>query len=201
MNAATQKFYQKFASLCKKDYLSDKEALPKFFRFCIDHDYAKAVEIWEFFLSEHDALAASDPSAASLLGDKIFAVFAQRSQPKALKLLLESSDIRRAVLTYSPEAMTGLTFDMTAQLLMSSKVEDAEELLKAAHKNTCSRSYGQIMKDLVEKILVEVMKKANVSGKKPDLPKKTAASLLSCIAKIRGGEKALLEQRIKELQN
>ena len=53
------------------------------------------------------------------------------------------------------------------------------------------------MKTLVEKLFVEILKKNN--NTRIAVPKKVSALLLSHIAKIKTDERALLEQRLKEI--
>ncbi|MDE6293653.1 MAG: hypothetical protein K2L88_03415, partial [Clostridiales bacterium] len=83
-------------------------------------------------------------------------------------------------------------------LLVANKVDVVDGIFKNVMKNELmKKSFGQYMLEFLDKFFIEVMKKN--AGRKVELNRKQSTMLMSYAQKVKGDEKAMLVQRIKEI--
>ena len=196
MNAKEQKYLGLLKRLMRlelpaqdKEYVSAMTELAAF-------DYGAAVTVWEFFLTESDsALGRSD--YAELLIDKTEKLMENVSASKFVRALSESAALRGAIYRRSATALTrSETIGYEVQFVLGGKFSESEDVLKNAMKNNGGAEYGKFLAAVVDRIIIELVKKNTA---KPSFPKKQATHILEYADKIKGPEKALIAQRIREL--
>lgn len=196
MNAKEQKYLGLLKRLMRlelpaqdKEYVSAMTELAAF-------DYGAAVTVWEFFLTESDsALGRSD--YAELLIDKTEKLMENVSASKFVRALSESTALRGAIYRRSATALTrSETIGYEVQFVLGGKFSESEDVLKNAMKNNGGAEYGKFLAAVVDRIIIELVKK---NPAKPSFPKKQATHILEYADKIKGPEKALIAQRIREL--
>lgn len=160
----------------------------------IDFDYPSAVRLWEYALLECES-KMSDKNYARVLCDETEAVFEKNNAARLARTIADSPTVRAALYRYSftslsrPEPIGYLV-----SAVVSGKTDEAEDIMKCALKNADGR-FGEFLLAAVERVIIELIKK---NAKNP-MPKKISALLLSYADKIKGAEKALIYQRIREL--
>lgn len=186
MNANLTKFYAAFTAFCASDRTVPdvKKHVPDM----LAADFARTAEMWEYFAAADD----TDP----VFGDGMFRLFFAKSPKATVKLLTDVPAIRKIVYGLSPAVTEGDLLQIVADLLLSGKLADGEELIKCVLKNP-NTAFGAYMKALVEKLFVEILKRSD--NARIVMNRKLSALLLPYIAKIKTDERALLEQRIKEI--
>lgn len=197
MNAKQLKFLELFAAFAKTEP-TDEKGLLKCFKALLEHDFLQAADVWEYLIVENEELL-SDKKTAQLIGDKIFNLFFHKAQTKTIKAICDSAPIRRALYQYSPSAGDGELFLILSNLFCTNKIDDADNILKCLVKNTASKkTFGIMMKEHLERLFIELLKKSG--GQKIEMSRKLSTLLLGYITKIKTDERAMLEQRIKEVQ-
>ena len=185
MNANRIRFYNLFAEICREPSASK---LTKNMSALAGLDFAAAAEVWDYFATVNP----DDP----IYGEEVFRLFYSKSAKATVKLVKENPSIRKSVFGLSPSVAEGVLLSVVSDSLLSGKTEEADELIRCVFKNA-SVTFGAYMKALVEKLFVEILKKNNNS--RIVINKKVTAPLLSHIARIKTDERALLEQRLKEI--
>ena len=160
----------------------------------LEFDYASAVRLWEYALAESEA-SMTDSSHARVLADVTEAVFEKKNAARLARTIAESAPVRNAIYRYSQTALTRAEpTGYLASALVTGKTAEAEEIMKCAVRNA-SGDFGPFLLAAVERVIIELLKK---NAKSP-MPKKLSALLLAYADKIKGDEKALIYQRIREL--
>jgi len=141
-------------------------------------DFTIAMNMWEykFFDSE-----------------EIFKMFNDLSETKTRQLLIENSPLLKLIYI-SQLNETGLKF--LVNLILSPKIEIADEILRYIKSNT-NINYDDAMMTIVNSVFNTYCEREQV--KKCSLNRKQTALLLDYVSKIKGPNKMLLTQRIKEL--
>ena len=196
MNAKQIKRYEILSEFFNSDMMK-AAAVDKYFGAMLKLDYSFAEELWEFMLIRNDA-DLKNPVFAALYVDRILGMFLKTNAPKAQKTLIDNAVIARAVFGFSPTADKGELFNMPINLLVANKVDTVDGIFKNVMKNELmKRSFGQYMLEFLDKFFIEVMKKN--AGRKVELNRKQSTMLMSYAQKVKGDEKAMLVQRIKEI--
>ena len=196
MNAKQIKHYEILSEFFNSDMLK-QAAVDKYFGALLKLDYALAEDLWEFMLIRNDA-DLKNPAFAALYIDHVFALFLKANAAKVQKTVVDRAVIQRAVFGFSPTADKGELFDMPINLLVANKVDVVDSIFKNASKNEAmKKSYGQYMLAFLDKYFIEMMKKN--AGRKVELNRKQSTLLMSYAQKVKGDEKAMLVQRIKEI--
>lgn len=172
-----------------KEYISALGELAAF-------DYGAAVTLWEFFLTESEsALGRSDYT--ELLVDGTEKLMEDVSATKFARCLAESPIVRSGIYRRSATALRRAeTIEYEVRFILGGKLAESEDVLKNAMKNNGGADYGRFLAAVVDRAISELARK-NPSG--PSFPKKQAAHILEYADKIKGPEKALIAQRIREL--
>jgi len=195
LNAKGLKFLELFEALLKIDIELDKIACAKAVRNLLDLDYAAAADVWEYLASTREAQFEQNERLSETVGFDLLNQFYARAASKCVKTLLDTPPIRRAVFLYSKNACAENSLTMLADLLIAGKFTAADEIFKCLLKNARVH-YGKTVKNVVERVFADLLKK---NPAKIVMKKDLAEFLLACIRKIKTDERALLEQRIKEI--
>lgn len=196
MNAKEQKYLGLLKRLMRlelpaqdKEYISAMGELAAF-------DYGAAVTLWEFFLTESES-ALGRSEYAELLIDKTEKLMESVSATRFVRCLSESPVVRGAVYRRSATALSRAeTIGYEVQFVLGGKFAESEDVLKNAMKNNGGAYYGKFLAAVVDRMIIELVKK---NPAKPSFPKKQATHILEYSEKIKGPEKALIAQRIREL--
>jgi len=114
---------------------------------------------------------------------------------KTVKVILQTPLLIKGFYTLG-EPFEGAAIEILTDLLCSGKTAQADAVLKALYKNT----YGEYNKGMVTVFEMYIQKLKEKQNKMvPVLEKKTVKLLTEHIEKIKGPEKPLLLQRIKEM--
>lgn len=196
MNAKEQKYLGMLKRIMRlelpaqgKEYIAVMKELAAF-------DYASAVTLWEFFLTESDS-ALGRSEYAELLVDRTEKLMEEMSATKFARSLAESAIIRSGIYRRSATALRRAeTIGYEVQFVLGGKFDESEDVLKNAMKNNGGAYYGKFLAAVVDRMIIELVKK---NPAKPSFPKKQATHILEYSEKIKGPEKALIAQRIREL--
>ncbi|MDR0462148.1 MAG: hypothetical protein LBG88_02315 [Christensenellaceae bacterium] len=179
MNAKTTRKYELITKIAGNDtntayYLSE---------LC-DIDFATAFEMWEYALS---------------LGKDIvvpgFDIFEKASEMKMRQLFCESIPLQKLIYS-SKSARAPQAMNFLCNLILSAKLDAAHECLAKLLTNG-HMDFGNSMKLVLDTLFAMYCKKNNV--KVPVFTKKQKELLVGFIEKVKGPNKALLLQRMKEL--
>ena len=196
MNAKQVKQYEIFSEFFNSDMLK-AAAVDKYFGAMLKLDYTYAEDLWEFMLIRNDA-DLKNLAFAKLYIDRIFELFLKANAAKVQKTLIDRTVIGRAVFGFSPTADSGELFNIPINLLVANKVDTVDAIFKNVIKNEAmKRSFGKYMIEFLDKFFIEMMKKN--AGRKVELNRKQSTLLMSYAQKVKGDEKAMLVQRIKEI--
>lgn len=200
MTAKQLKFYQILKKVNTVNVFTEMDKLLDGIKQAIALDYYAAVEMWEFLILDNEEKLLKDIALAAVICDKIGQVFETKAHAKYMKTLTENPVICRAAYTYSPTCYgRAESVAHIVSYLVPAKTEEADILLSCASKNTSNKAtFGEFMKAVVEKLFIELLKKADDGRVR--INRKSIPLLQEYINKIKGPEKALLTQRIKEVQ-
>ena len=160
-------------------------------------DFTTAFEVWEFILNGHQA-ELGDRAIAGNLESKLFTLFNTISETKTRQLFTESAPLNKSVYTFSATSCNGTNLQILVNLILSAKIEPAEQALSCIKSNALADfDYGEAMRRIIDTVFATYCAEKGV--KKCELNRKQKTLLLDYIAKIKGPNKALLTQRIKEL--
>ena len=196
MNAKELKFLELFDAFVRIDIAADKMALTKSIRQFMDLDYQMAVNVWEYLAATKEDKLGKDEKLAEIIGFELFNQFYARAAVKCVKAICDVATVRRAVYQYSKNAGAENALAILVDLLVANKVNSGEEILKCLLKNERIQ-YGQVLKRMLERVFIELLKK---NPAKIEMNRKLAEMLLTYIRKIKTDERAMLEQRIKEIR-
>lgn len=196
MNAKQVKHYELLSEFFTSDVLK-QAAVDKYFAALLKLDYTYAEDLWEYMLIRNDA-ALKNATLAALYIDRVFELFFKSAAQKALKTVNDRAVIQRAVFAFSPSVADGELFDLAVGLLVANKTDTVDAILKNVAKNEAmSESFGRYMIKFLDKFFIEIMKKN--TQRKVELNRKQSALLMSHVQKVKGDEKAMLVQRVKEV--
>lgn len=196
MNAKQVKQYEILNEFFTSDILK-RAAVDKYFGAMLKLDYTFAEDLWEYMLIRNDS-ELKNTAVAKLYIDHVFELFFAASSAKALKTVNDRAVVQRAVFGFSPTAHDGELFNLPVNLLVANKVDAVDAILKNVLKNEAMKpSFGGYMIAFLDKFFIEVMKKS--AQRKVELNRRQSALLMSYVQKVRGDEKAMLVQRVKEV--
>ncbi len=196
MNAKQVKYFEIVSEFFGSDMFKPA-AVDKYFGAMLKLDYASAEDLWEYMLIRNDA-DLKNPVVAALYIDKVFSMFFGVNQAKALKTVLSRPVIERAMFGFSPSVGDGEIFMLPINLLISGKTDAVDEILKFVAKNDAMKpSFGEYMIKFLDKFFIEMMKKD--AQRRVKLNTKQSSLLLSVVQKVKGDERAMLVQRVKEV--
>lgn len=199
MNTKLIKYYDKIFEFGRVDPLSEPEKVYDFFNYMLDYSFEQAGEIWEYLLESKKSALQSSQVVISLV-DKVLLLFAEKSEQKTIKLLIENTVIRTAVYQLSANADSKFTLSIICNILLSSKMDTSEDFLKVLQKNTVIKNgFAGAMKKIINSVIETLRIKAAEKDIPVKMQKKLSTLLLSYVSKIKGAHKAVLTQKIKEV--
>ena len=158
-------------------------------------DFTVGFEVWEYMMHAHQKFLTSQVVSINM-ETKIFAMFNNLSETKTRQLLLASDPLIRLIYGACATSCTGLNLAALVGFILSAKLEAAEVALAAVRSNTTG-DFGDRMRIIIDSVFKTYCESKGV--KKCELSRKQSALLLDYCAKIKGPNKMLLTQRIKEL--
>ena len=158
-------------------------------------DFTVAFEVWEFMLHFYSKEVA-DKTVATNLESKIFNMFTGLSETKTRQLLVASDPLIRLIYGACATSCTGVNLVTLVNWILSAKLEVADAALAAVRSNP-TEDFGERMRIIIDSVFKTYCESKGV--KKCELSRKQSALLLDHCAKIKGPNKMLLTQRIKEL--
>lgn len=199
MNAKQIKYYDKIFEFGRVDPLSEPEKVYEFFTFMLEHDFEQAGEIWEYLLESKKSALQSSQVVISIV-DKVLLLFVEKSAQKTTKLLIENPVIRNAVYQLSANADSEFTLSVVCNILLGGKIETSEDFLKALQKNTALEcEFSGVMREIIDNVIEALRTKAAQKNAPVKMQKKLATWLMSYMSKVKGAQKAILAQKIKEV--
>ena len=193
MNTKTQQKYNLIIEIAGAD--ANTTNLTAKFEELLGNDYQIAFDMWEYTLSKYQTDLA-DPKFCMIYEQNLFKMFSLAGDTKFRTCLCESLPMLKLVYGQCTSAGTGHNLAFIVNLVLSNKIEDADEILRAM-KNNANIDFNERLKDVVDKVFLEYCARNDV--RVPVLNKKQKTLLMDYISKIKNPNKALLTQRIKEL--
>jgi hypothetical protein len=158
-------------------------------------DFSCAFEVWEYILGKRSG-SLDDVTVCALIEGRLFEMFVSLSEGKTRQFFTESLPLNKIVYTLCASSCTGANLRFIAGLVLSTKLTSAEEALRCVRANQ-NGDFGERMKSVLDEVFALYCERNQT--KKPELNKKQSTMLLDFISKIKGPNKNLLTQRIKEL--
>jgi len=168
------------------------------FRELAGIDFVVAFEVWEYTLGKHVSTLANGEISDNIEG-RVLSMFLGISESRTKQMLLDNPQLLKLIYTNASTAASGENLSILTQLILGSKVEKADEILKlvGSNKNT-NMDFGDRMKTIIDDVFNTYCAKSG--SKVPNLNRKQTMMLLEHALRIKGANKALLVQRVKELQ-
>jgi len=155
-------------------------------------DFETAFEMWEFILARHTPPTTSPENIIT----KPFTMFLRISEMKTRQLFCESLPLQKLVYGTTAAGEREPCISFLTNLILGGKIEIADECLTKLRTNP-QINFNETMRIIVDDIFKTYCARHNV--KVPVINRKQKMLLLSHIEKVRGPNKALLTQRLKEL--
>ena len=151
-------------------------------------DFNTAVEMWEYKMTKN-------PDTFN--GDDVFGILSNVSESKLRAAVLNNTALLKLIYGANSESCTGANLEFLASLIVTSKIAEAEEILKMV-KNNATGDFTERMKAVVDAVFELSMGKTGT--KKATLNHKQTILLFDFVSKMKSGTtKNLLTQRLKEL--
>ncbi len=196
MNAKQIKYFETVSGFFGSDIFK-ATVVDKYFGDLLKLDYAAAEDLWEFMLIRNDA-DLKNPAVAALYIDRLYGMFSSINAAKTAKTIIDRPVIMRAVFRFSPLAAGGDLFALPINLLVSNKIDTVDAILKQVAQNEAMKpSFGEYMINFLDRFFIETVKKD--AQHRVKLNNKQSTLLLSTVQKVKGDERAMLVQRIKEV--
>ncbi|MCH5162460.1 MAG: hypothetical protein J1G38_03100 [Clostridiales bacterium] len=196
MNAKQVKFYEIVSGFFGSDIFK-AAVVDKYFGDLLKLDYTLAEDLWEYMLIRNDS-DLKNSAVTALYIDRLYNMFYAANAQRALKTVIDRPVILRAVFKFSPAADDGELFMLPVNLLVSNKIDAADSILKQVSSNDAMKpSFGQYMIKFLDRLFIEMTKKD--AQRRVKLSNKQSQLLFSTVQKVKGDERAMLVQRVKEV--
>lgn len=151
-------------------------------------DFNMAIDLWEYkMIKDINAFAGAD----------IFNILESVSESKLRAAVLANPALLKLIYGASEESCTGANLQFLASLVVTSKINEAEDILKMV-KNNPTGDFAERMHAVVDAVFALSMGKTGT--KKATLNHKQTILLFDFVSKMKTGTtKNLLTQRLKEL--
>ena len=151
-------------------------------------DFNMAIDLWEYkMIKDINAFAGAD----------IFNILESVSESKLRAAILGNPALLKLIYGASEESCTGANLQFLASLVVTSKINEAEDILKMV-KNNPTGDFAERMHAVVDAVFALSMGKTGT--KKATLNHKQTILLFDFVSKMKTGTtKNLLTQRLKEL--
>ena len=193
MNAKKTRQYNLIIEIAATDAADAK--LPTLLAELCATDFTTAFEMWEFMLAQSQA-QLGDAEVCVNIEEKPFSMFLRISETKTRQLFCESLPLQKLVYGNCATGGTSHNLGFLVNLVLSNKLDNADECLRCLKSNSAV-DFNEKMRIVVDSVFSTYCARNNV--KVPVLNKKQVKLLLSYVEKVRGPNKALLTQRLKEL--
>ena len=161
-----------------------QNTLPPILSELVAIDFQTAFEVWEMCL-----IRGAEVVQAGL------DIFLKASESKTRTLFMENANLIKLVFS-SKEATAKNVLEFLAAFILSNKLETADECLMRLRASTAV-DFNDAMRPVIDTVFAVYCKEHGV--RVPSFNKKQRDLLLDHINKIKGPNKALLLQRMKEL--
>lgn len=196
MNTKQVKYYEIVSGFFASDIFKDA-VVDKYFKEMLKLDYTLAEDLWEYMLIRLDA-DLKKKEIATLYVDRVYKLFSASNNARVIKTVVDRPVIERAVFRFSPTADGGELFMIPINLFVAGKLDAADGILKLLSQNVAMKpSFGGYMIAFLDKAFIELTKKD--AKRHIRLNNKQAALLMSTVQKVKGEEKPMLVQRVKEV--
>ena len=179
MNQKTARKYELISKIAN----GEENVLQDLKELC-EIDFQTAFEMWEFAISRDQNIVVAG------LG-----LFQSVSETKTRILFIESLPLQKLVYS-SAEAADAKIINYLVNLILTNKLEVAGECLARLKTNT-NIDFNELLRTIIDTAFKTYCKKNDV--KVPSFNKKQKMLFVEYITKIKGPNKALLLQRIREL--
>lgn len=151
-------------------------------------DFTMAIDLWEYkLIKDINAFA----------GEDIFNILESVSESKLRAAVLGNPALLKLIYGSSEDSCTGANLQFLASLIVASKINEAEDILKMV-KNNPTGDFAERMHAIVDSVFALSMGKTGT--KKATLNHKQTILLFDFVSKMKTGTtKNLLTQRLKEL--
>ncbi len=151
-------------------------------------DFTMAIDLWEYkLIKDINAFA----------GEDIFNILESVSESKLRAAVLGNPALLKLIYGSSEDSCTGANLQFLASLIVASKINEAEDILKMV-KNNPTGDFAERMHAVVDAVFALSMGKTGT--KKATLNHKQTILLFDFVSKMKTGTtKNLLTQRLKEL--
>ncbi|MCL2621786.1 MAG: hypothetical protein FWD32_02010 [Firmicutes bacterium] len=158
-------------------------------------NFDAAADMWELLLSKNIKVVAL-PQNSAVMVEGVLDTLIKQSQTKTVNYIYDSLPLIKLIYGNNCLAASDNTLSILSGAILSNKIDIADNMLMALRGNT-NIDYADRMKAVVEDVFNTYCQNKNT--KKPELNRKQKTLLLEFISKVKGPNKLLLEQRIKEL--
>ena len=179
MNQKTVRKYELITKIANGD-----DGVMQNLRELCEIDFQTAFEMWEYAMLHDQAIAVAGLD-----------FFNSVSETKTRTLFCESLSLQKLIYS-SAEASDPKLIDYLVNLILINKLETAGECLARLKTNT-NIDFNELLRTIVDTAFAVNCKKNDVLV--PSFNKKQKTLLVEYITKIRGPNKALLLQRLREL--
>ncbi|MCL2586662.1 MAG: hypothetical protein FWE31_00295 [Firmicutes bacterium] len=170
------------------------EGIIKLFDELARNDFQTAIDMWEFTMTTY-APQLSKLEVSQLLETRVWEVFSSVSDAR-LKTNLGNNPQLLKLIYSSVTAATAGNLAYITHLVMGGKIDAAGEILKLISLNK-TPDYNTRMQAIVDDVFVAGCKKSGTTV--PSLNRKQTMLLLEYALKMKGPQKNIMSQRIKEL--
>jgi len=159
------------------------------------NDFTTGIEMWEFMLSTYAEKLGSQEIAGNIEG-RLFETLQRVSDARLRQTLGSNPQLLKLIYNQSITAATGANLAYLTSLVLTSKIDAADEILKLIATNKTG-DYNARMSTIIDDVF-ETQCRKNAT-RVPNLNRKQTMLLLEYALKMKGPQKAVLTQRIKEL--
>lgn len=199
MNTKQKTILDLIFELSSHDYVTSHLHIKIFFDKLLAVGLGEAVEYYCYLTAKHQNDYIKNEQFAAALCDGVFSQMYKKEGQRALKALGDDPEFLRSVYTYSSAAADGELLEYLLNAVYTQKFDRAQDIMRALMKNKRIDGFGQAMKALADSVITEAFRRAAKEGKKASLPRSVSAFLLESAQRIKSTERAVVEQRIKEI--
>lgn len=190
-------YLQLFSQMAKIE-ITDTIALKRKVQSIVEFNYDYGIEAWEFLIESYEDQINADNRLAECIGNGILGIFYENNAQKTLKIIKEVPAISRTVFMHNPLADKDLLQVIVAEWLMGAKYDAVEFAFSLLQKNK-RIEFGNYITIMVGYAISETIENCKANGNRIAMPRKMSELLLKFVARLKGPDKALLQQRIKEV--
>lgn len=192
------KTYKLYDSLFRLGSLKIEDSIDilNVFKHLIASDFNSGLSAWEFLIEKYEK-KISEKNHAEIILVEVYKLFKTKNILKCTKAVLETPALLKALFLDSESIYNDSVLEFAVNLITQSKFLQAHEVFKLLSKNILI-DYGKVLKEIFEKYFDMLFLKSS-DKKIIKTNKKTAEFFMTYISKIKGGDKALLTQRINEI--